>query len=754
MQRAFSTLFAASDLADWRPLMASAPDCFALSLASGRLPSRLVETLMEEGSGERLQHLAVNGDVLGDDPELQARLTATGLPKVGEAIAIDRTSRSPWWTLRGCRDILAAARPGEDWTLPGGAVWRLASHGPHRRRALVVCPIGRTARSTLIDIASDLTRAEQLRGLLTVHDHDGGLVQLGHLNQNKLRPEAAEVLRTVLATGDAAPLREAVAVAEGTEGLIEELHELDSLDECLDMLGLRVRPDWEALRRAHADRPFGDHALEALATHPDCLADLRPVASPEAAHATQDEAGRRELAALVAKHLGDDVERWRAVRARLPRFHGDLTDLLVEIGEAAPPKGRAKPAAWPGAGELPAWDKVASVSGNRAKFLALMDAASVETQLKLVKHLDDRTVGDLFGQGVWHDDWLEFAMKARPKLYRLALAQRPSLTAEAIGTLMGRDDPAINARLFLRTAATGPQRERLLSGRLSKDLVERLLERDGGFRGRDAVSCSNTELQRHILTLVRVRGILPQQRLMLNLWERGGPDAVRRLLENEPEGRKFSQKVLRAEARKPVRNLLAEPDADEALEKLRAVVTAGETPEAQAALLRKRGTHPEASEVFREAHLWQWDGLLAEHRREPLGTIVLLGLAEMAECPQALRDEAERQQWRWIRETNEVIVGDTPEEILRDNTAGPWLHVAVREGAVTWEQAAALAQPAENALAAMTGPDARAALAPLVREYLDPSRDSWMLALRMLPDFVGSVTELLHTAALATTAPH
>ncbi|MEV5576424.1 hypothetical protein AB0L06_40880 [Spirillospora sp. NPDC052269] len=753
VQRAFSTLFTASDLAEWRPLLTSAADCFARSLEGGPLPARLVDAVLEEGNITSVLHMA-NGSVYRDDLELQARLIAVGHPEITAAILYHRDCSGDWWPLRGCRDALAAARPHEGWTSQNGAVWLLEARMSRWRRALVVCPIDGLARSALIDMASDLTRAEQLRGLVTVHDHDGGLEQLGRFDQSMFRPEVAEVLRAVLATGDVAALREAVAVAEGTEGLIEELYEPMSQSEVRDMLELRVRPDWEALRRAHAGRPFGDPVMEGLATHPDCPADLRPSVPPAPAPAAKDEVDGPDLPALVAKHLGDEVETWRAVRARLPRFKGDLADLLVEIGEAAPHKRGAKPTAWPGAGDLPAWDTVASVSGTRAKFLALLDAASAETQLKLVKHLDDRTVADLFGQGAWQDAWLDFAVKARQKRYRLALAQRPSLAPEAIEVLMSRDDPAVNARLFLRSGATGPQRERLLSGRLSKDLVERLMERDGGFRARDAVSCSDVRLQRHILTLVRVRGIVPQQRLMLNLWERGGPDAVRSLLENEPEGRKFNHNVIRQEVRRLMRQLVAEPDADKALETLRATVTAGESAEAQVGLLRTRGTHPTASAVFSESHLWRWDELMAEHRRRPLGTVALLGLAELPECPQDLRDEADRWRWRWIGETNDAVVGETPEEMLRDNTAGPWLHVAVRESRVTWEQAVALAHPAGEALAAMTTPEARAALAPLVREHLDPSRDSWVLALRMLPDFTGSVAELLQTAALATAAPH
>ncbi|MEU6720476.1 hypothetical protein ABZ897_54255 [Nonomuraea sp. NPDC046802] len=44
----------------------------------------------------------------------------------------------------------------------------------------------------------------------------------------------------------------------------------------------------------------------------------------------------------------------------------------------------------------------------------------------------------------------------------------------------------------------------------------------------------------------------------------------------------------------------------------------------------------------------------------------------------------------------------------------------------------------------------RTAPAPLVRGHLDPSPAAWVLALRMLPEFSGSVAELVRTAAAAT----
>ncbi|MFC4911790.1 hypothetical protein [Actinomadura gamaensis] len=754
-QRAFSVLFTSAEPADWQPLVAAAPDCFGESVGRGPVPAELVEALLREKHFEALHHLAGNWEVVGADPALRRRLIATGRPEVGRTVVSGPSgssapSRGGWWSLRECRDALAAASRHDGWTNPAGVLTYLRTRRPRERRALVVCPVGRSARTMLVDLADELTRAEQLRALVTVHDRDGGLDRLRELNRNKLRAEVAQVLQSVLESEDAAVLRAATETAEGTEGLIEEFREFETraygLDIYLDMLGLRDDLDWESLRSAHADRPFGERALRALATRPDCPANLRPPAAK-----AETGVAEVDLRALVAEHLGADVEAWRTVRARLTRFSGDLAELLAEVGATRGGKSASsKNKAWPGAGEMPAWDRVASVSGARARFLALLDAAPTETHLILLKHLDDRTVADLFGQGSWRPEWLDFAMRARAKRYRLALAQRPALTAEAIEVLMGPGDPAVNARLFLRNGATGPQRERLLDGRVTKELVERLMERDGGFRSRDAVSCSDARLQRHIMTVVRVRGLTPQLRLLLNLWERGGPEAVADLLDNEPKGVKFTRKAIRVEARRTLTELLRRPDADAALDELRAAVAAGETAEAQLARLRAKGANPGA-EVFREAHAWRWDEIVAEHRREPFAPTVLLGLSEIPECPPLLRDEAERVRWRWLPDIPDTIGGETPEEVLGGADAGPWLPGAVAAGALTWDDVIALARPASAALAAMDVPEARAALAPLVREHLGTGRDPWILALRMLPDFSGSTLELLRTVTAAIT---
>ncbi|MCP2342383.1 hypothetical protein [Actinomadura rupiterrae] len=682
-------------------------------------------------------------------PGLWRRLAATGHADVAAAIFSGPPSwvKSGWWPLRAYREVLAAASPQWGWTKPDGPLKTLRMSMPRQRRASVVCPLEGVARTMLVVPGYGLTRAEQLRGLVTVHDHDGGAEGLRQLDRDKLRPEVVEIL----GSGDIAALRAAMDVAEGTAGLIEEFQEFEGLghglDVYLDMLGLRDDIDWDAVRDAHAERLFGKNALLALATRADCPADLRPPA-PEAAPTGDDQ----KLRALVAEHLGDDVEAWRTVRARLARFSGDLAELVAEVGtsgKSASSKAKKAAAKWPGAGEMPAWDRVASVTGARARFLTLLDAAPDETHLKLLKHLDDRTVSDLFGQGEWRDAWLDFALGARPKRYRLALAQRPSLTEEAIEALMGRGDPDVNARLCLRNGATGPQRERLLAGRLTKELVERLLGRQGGFRARDAIGCSDARLQRHIMEMVRVRGNIPQLRLLLNLWERGGPAAVSALLDEKLQGRNFSRNVIRSDVRRSAARLLAQPDADAALAELRAKVVAGETAEAQIERLREHGTHPGA-EVFREAHLWHWDELIAEHRREPFSPVVMLGLIEVPECPQWIRDEAERVRWRWVEANPSVIQGETPEEVLGGRQAGPWLPRAVRAGALTWEDAITLGHPAAHVLAAMTTPEARAVLGPLVREHLDPDPGAWHLALRMIPGFTGTVTELLQTAVLAT----
>ncbi|MBN6052861.1 hypothetical protein JYK22_13065, partial [Nonomuraea sp. RK-328] len=821
-----------SELDDWRHPLASASDILGPALGNALLPDALIEAVFADDDPVQLGLLAGNQSLVAAKPWLIDRLAATGYADVVKGamaglIGIWSNRRSVWsreWSPQARRAILAAPR-GAGWTDPEGALDDLFEFVDSAFEATVVCPLPGAARTCLKKAGSTLSRAEQLRALLTIHDHDGGRAALEQLaDAGALRPDVKEVVREALT--DAGALRKAVELAEGTDGLIEELYD-DRLEQRrAECLALREQLDWTAVAAAAANRPFDEKATALLIARPDLPDELRTAwyrersvlvathsarvdpgmfaldpGGPRAAKATAVlvrrglhggltaaqvlesarpaaavlEAVRQPpeadaasaawkdfavlLADLVREHLGEDVEAWRSARALLSRFGGTIPELL---GKSATTATKSK-GGWPGGAGMPASERSSSVTGARAAFVTLLDAAPTSTHAMLLPHLDDRSVCDLFGHGRWRTEWIDLAQAARQPGCVRVLASRASLAADAIEALMRLDDPAVNARLFRRNGATAPQRERLLSGRpmregateplpLDPALIKELMERTSGWRGRDPVDCADVELQRHILKHVRVRGIVPQLRMVLNLWERHGADAVAALLENPPRAVSHTRMVIRREVRKTVTRLLAGEDRYAALAELRAEVAEGETARWQSAALREQ--HFSGAELFREAHHWRWAELLAEHARHPLPPLVLAGLSNIPECPREFRDESEAIGDDSAPEELRLLLdeGRTPLEILgtADITRywGSWLLQAVRWKALTWDDVLEHARPAHVVLDSW-GDHMRTRLAPLVREHLDPSPHAWVLALRMLPEFTGSVAELLRTAAIA-----
>ncbi|GAA2213762.1 hypothetical protein GCM10009850_092250 [Nonomuraea monospora] len=789
--------------------------------------------MLASGEPAQLGLLATNQRLLSDRPDLRDRLAATGCAPVARVILGLEHARQAAWPLRARRRVLDCAG-GAGWVGPEGvATALLATSDPGRLRAAVGCPVAGVARGVLVSVGGGLTRAEQLRGLLTVHDHDGGPVALRLLDgASWLRPVVAEVVRDVLAAGDAGALRKATEVAEGTDGLVEELLDGGSAER-EELLGLRDEVDWGLV--AASSGMFDEVAAGALVARADCpdwvrdelyrvhgvtvaeraarvdagmfavmpggaraakavgvvarrvldegsgdasapvlpamavLEAARPAAAVLEAVRQPSEGGgpgweglAGALAALVGERLGEDVEAWRAVRARLPRFAGTVTELLAaSAGKQGASGGAGQAGGWPGGSAMPEAERSTTVTGARSAFLTLLDAAPAHDAL--LPHLDDRTVCDLFGHGRWRPEWIDLALSSPDPRHLRVLTNRGSLPTAAIDVLMRLDDPAVNARLFVRTGATAPQRERLLSGRpfnapgplpLDPDMVEELSRRAAGWRGRDAVDCADLELQRHILRHVRVRGIVPQLRMMLNLWERHGADQVTNLLDDEPQAVAHTRKVIRREVRAYLTKLLAARDRDAALARLRARVAEGETAQWQIAALREQ--EHSGNELFKEAQLWHWADLLAEHARDPLPGVALNGLARIPECPEELRAQAALHGYDQAprKVLDALAAGTTPQELLRggpiNSDVVTWVHQATKAGQLTWDEVLECARPARRVLMVWGGERLRDPLTSLVRACLDPAPEAWVLALRMLPDFTGSVAELLRTAATAT----
>ncbi|MCI3225644.1 hypothetical protein [Streptomyces sp. NP-1717] len=498
---------------------------------------------------------------------------------------------------------------------------------------------------------------------------------------------------------------------------------------------------------------------------------------------------RTALAAQVAR-LGSDFAPWRAVYSLLPRFSGTVTE-LVDAALAEEGKHRGKP--WP----KPVGPEFPSRGGSigRAAWLHLYDAADHDTQCALVAHLDLRAIQHLL---LWHRPSPELRahiVRSRGASVLAGIASSWQTPPEVIEELIPYNESEINAALFLNTDLTPAQRRHVLSGRrwrdgesvdtpdadripLTKTLVQGLEESarrpwllacaDSG----DPVPC------RILLGSPRVKIHTPalELRMLVRLWERHGPDEVRALLDEthfpgrNPQPRHpLSPPTL--EAGRAAVDAEAEP---EGLALLRAAYEAAAGPAGRADFLSEKGAGVEKDDLAKAVELFDeevgpgplpWDELVAAHGAKPLHDRVLVRLAGLDGCPAALAEEsagaALRLSHPHYRPRRGVRPPTGPDMLKKlplrlDNGGCRWLEKAHALGQVTLDEVVRTGFPAQatiaflsRALAPGDSPgteevrSARRAVAALATEHLSDDPEGWALALRLAPDFEGTLPDLL-----------
>ncbi|HEY1176565.1 MAG TPA: hypothetical protein VGF17_10435, partial [Phytomonospora sp.] len=504
---------------------------------------------------------------------------------------------------------------------------------------------------------------------------------------------------------------------------------------------------------------------------PDGLfAEARPaVAVLEALRVTREKhpeaAGvlSAELAGPVSG-LGADPAAWRALRAALKSAKGLSVDELFDKARTIAESGKT-PALWPDAAEAPTDGKPSSPSGARSAFVPLFDAAPVEVQIALLPHLDGRTRHDVFTQGVWHAEWLDEAVARDERPWCLSLASRSSLSTEDIQRLLERDDPELNARLFTRSRISNRQRTAILSGRRFGDgdgpvpmdpgLRARLLQREGGWRGTDVIDCADAELQTHILARVRVRGDMPQTRLLLDAWERHGTELVAKYVYNDIGITSYSPKPISPAVKRRFEKLLALDDPSAELAELRVEADASVTAAWQIAEVRRDRT--DHFDLAKHSHHWHWPELLAAHRAEPFSPWMVKGFDNStAGCPEEfVRESAALGPMPEYGESWDDAMLDAAEarrRLAEPLTTEPrgrrWLRMSVARGVIGAGEAVAGARPTALVLNDLHE-QAGDSVAALLAETVHGDADAWMVVLGMVRDFQGTLPELLATAKAA-----
>lgn len=771
-QWALQALVEAAGELDWRRVRGVLGEDLtgAMGSESARLPASLVDMVTADGDIALLTKIAANrnltpsqcdtvltaglahlddralcealvtGPALRHDAAARSRLAATGHPTL-----VDLMSRTGWFTSPQRRTLLAA-------TTDQAALRVLLSSGwDGALRAAVVSPVPEVVWHVLRKLGNKLSAAEQLlavRSLLAA-----GVAPAEVITAAALRFEVGAVLADLADGAGSACLETALAVAEGTEGLIAELYDRD-VSDVDDHIEARTPIDWDALTTAARKRPFTKDATTALVARKDCPDALRdvlftrhPAMVVQRAHRLgptllSAECPPRNRAKatreVIAKALGGTVsgaevlQYGRPARAVLEslRSNGSSgSDREAAVGEfrAALVELLAE---WPGA-DVGAWrrvrqlvpeftgtvaqlldaarqssDPAAPIPGPAREldsaheaFMTLLDAAPVTAHAALLPVLPSSVQYDLIKYTTWRPEWVDMAIAADGPQLREWVAAVGELGAEEIDRLALAATDEMIILLMRQTATTKRQRATWL-----RDPSPQLLERLRNVRAKeywrlsDLLVCADPAIHEAIgeycQYLPNAKGTVAQLRLAGRIWQEDGPELLRRLLPEQPFNRDPH-----AAATAVITELIARPDADAALAELLERVCHGESAAGQIEAWRTRA---DLAALAEEDHQWHWAALAAEHAKRPFNPTVVYRMASLDGCPASLREQAKTVlPPRSHRAYTALMAGKDPAKVLRANPADgtdrsldSWIPVAMSSGRLAWDDVLRHAHPA------------------------------------------------------------
>ncbi|MDX3232166.1 hypothetical protein [Streptomyces sp. ME19-01-6] len=511
------------------------------------------------------------------------------------------------------------------------------------------------------------------------------------------------------------------------------------------------------------------------------LAEIRPARTVLNA-LPYGEAPVREALTGLAAELGEDFAAWRALYSLMPRFAGTSTELVTAAREQTA-KHRGKTWPRPLAPEYP----VSAPEGARAVFLQLYGLAAEDVQLALAEHLDRRSIQHLL---VHHKP--SAALRDRfVELYGVSvlagIASDWELPENTIAELLLHDDPEINAKLYINTPLTPEQRRQILSGQRSRPdsgegplpLTEEVFAglRDSGRRHWLLPICEagDPRLARILLGKVKLHTLAGQLLLLVRLWERHGGEEVRALLdETEFPDRRSKKHPLPAATHKIVRSALEAPDG---LAELRERLARAKSPTSQATHLRSaaEGRRDQLSAALERLAEetgpdLPWEELTAEHGRDPLPDALLVELAKRDDFPEELRADCRLAEVRLEHRAHpHRLTGPRPTalELLRHHQLPgyvyghqEWLNLATSYGQLTLPDILHEAKPARVAATYLANRHqesrdsdkeqlrrVRRETVDLINAHLGKDPEAWAVAMRLMPEFTGTLPELLATTA-------
>ncbi|MGW9171302.1 hypothetical protein [Streptomyces decoyicus] len=449
-----------------------------------------------------------------------------------------------------------------------------------------------------------------------------------------------------------------------------------------------------------------------------------------------DHAPTRKAVAGLLAWLGTDPVNWLTCYARMGRARGSVAELIVDVTSPNSRKKRCTSWPWPQEAKFP----VGHPRSSRAAFLAMFRCATEEVQKAVVPHLDARAVQHLLVFGEPSPAVRDAVVAAHGLPAQAAMAASYHLSQEQMDYLLDLDEPTVDAQLFHHASLDRPERERLLTGRLRgggiRPVPGELLavleditvndHRDWFLAGLES---GDLGVARLIVGRLRLHVPASRTRLLIAVWERGGPEAVREILAMDRLPALLKRWTGRA------------LDAPDGLERLRARLVEEESPAKLTEFLTTT-TDPgtRLRRLLAEGYRRPWEGLMAAHHADGLPAPLVNELVAHPDCP---------------RELLLAALATTPE------TGADWICDALRSGRLTLEDLVTRAAPAGAAFACLrryaddrTDAAARQSVrdraAALTEEHLGTDVEAWSACLQLLPAFAGTLSELVVAAGEMT----
>ncbi|MGC0416225.1 hypothetical protein [Embleya sp. AB8] len=615
------------------------------------------------------------------------------------------------------------------------------------------------------------------------------------------RPDVVALAARALAAGQVGLLRDAVRVAEGSEGLVAGLRRGEP--EAV----WRRDIDWERVLAAHREASLPVAGATALAARADCpehlVAELyrahptavarvaRPSATlleaavrlpghPEATsiaaaaaaaglvrarHAVLVSTVVRPartavailaelpqpgpLGRLIHRHLGSSAARWATLRNTLSRHRGTFAELLAGIADGSIPA--------PAAAVPPALSRV-------CRFLLY---AAPDSDLRaLLPQLPDELLGDLLGKGPLPAPALDVALATEDPRVCAAVARNAGLDPRQLGRLAALDEPSVDAAVYRnqhtpltlrRTIASGVPRTpgRTEPVPLDPGLRAELLDCRDPRRLSPLVVSGDPELVHAALSAFPSADA--RWFAFLRVWQRGGPDAVRRLVEllGGPGHSRQTATVLDA---------LETPDGPGGLGPLRIDYQDPEAlPRVFATTRGRNATRRLMATLVHEPYVYDLPRLVAGHRKTPYPPE---SIDELLRHEHAVGEHARLLRLAVVNRACGTGAGESdPEPVDRlaavafRRADADWVNDCVAHELLDPVRLVDTARPAAEVLRALPKltPDTvagpiRARLADLVRSRLAGHVEATVIGLGLLDSFAGTVAELITVAAQAAGA--